>query len=265
MLYDETWTDNVPYVNVMKIIDIIEARMTSIRLPGKVMMPFVGKPSLELMVERLTRSRTINQILVATTRNKADDVIVDLCKKLNVSFYRGSEEDVLKRVVEAGKSVIAEVVVRTTADCPLVDWRIVDRLVKLYQSGDYDYVSNVIERSFPLGFDIEVFSFKKLQEIGKTAMEQVYREHPPYYFYTHPKKFLLKNWKARGKMHWPDLRVTLDTQEDYIVLTKIFGKLYPFNPNFSAEDVVELLHQHPEWVAINSHVEHRHLPRPTVS
>lgn len=245
----------------LKIVTMIEARMGSTRLPGKVMMPFVGKPSLGLMIERLKRSKTVDLIIVATTTNKADDVIVDLCKKLDVSFYRGSEEDVLRRVVGAGKKFSADIIVRTTADCPLVDWRIVDRLIKLYRSGDYDYVSNVIERSFPLGFDVEVFSFKKLQEIEKTVTEQVYREHPPYYFYTHPKKFRLKNWKARGKMNWPDLRVTLDTQEDYIVLTKIFEKLHPLNPDFSAEDVVELLHQHPEWVAINSHIKHRHLSR----
>lgn len=244
-----------------KVVATIEARMESTRLPGKVMVSFVGKPSLELMIERLKRSKTIDQIIVATTRNQADDVIVDLCRKLKVPFYRGSEEDVLKRVVEAGKSVAADVIVRTTGDCPLVDWRLVDRLVKIYLSGDYDYVSNIIQRSFPIGFDVEVFSFKQLQEIEKMTTEQVYREHPPYYFYTNPKKFRLKNWRTRGTMRWPDLRVTLDTQEDYIVLAKIFEKLYPLNSDFSAEDVVELLHQHPEWVAMNSHVEHHHLPR----
>lgn len=244
-----------------KVVATIEARIGSTRLPRKVLLPFLGKPCLEVMIERLKRSRKLDLILVATTVNLKDKAIADLCRKLKIHFYRGSEEDVLKRLVEAGKNVTADVIVRTTADCPLVDWRIVDRLVKLYQSGNYDYVSNVIERSFPLGFDVEVFSFKKLQEIEKTATEQVYREHPPYYFYTHPNKFRLKNWKARGKMHRPDLRVTLDTQEDYIVLTKIIEKLHPLNPDFSAEDVVELLHQHPEWVSINSHIKHRHLSR----
>lgn len=236
--------------------------MGSTRLPGKVLLPFVGKPSLELMIERLKRSRAVDQIIVATTTNQADDVIVALCRKLNIEFYLGSEEDVLKRVVEAGQKFSANIIVRTTADCPLVDWRIVDRLVKIYQSGEYDYVSNVVERSFPLGFDLEVFSFKKLQEIEKTVAEQVYREHPPYYFYTHPQQFRLKNWKAVGKIRWPDLRVTLDTEADYQVLAKIFEKLYPLNPDFSAEDVVELMRRHPEWVAINSQIEHRHLPRP---
>lgn len=248
-----------------KIVAMIEARMGSTRLPGKVMMPFVGKPSLELIIERLRRSRTINQIIVATTTNKTDDLIVDLCKKLNVSFYRGSEEDVLKRVVEAGQKYLADIIVRMTADCPLIDWRIVDRLVKTYQSGNYDYVSNVIQRSFPIGFDVEVFSLRKLQEIEKTATEQIYREHPPYYFYANPDKFRLRNLKADKNMFWPDLRVTLDTKEDYLVLTKIFEKLYPENSDFSAKDVVELMRQHPEWITINSQIKHRHLPRLTTS
>lgn len=244
---------------------IIEARMRSTRLPGKVMMPLVGKPSLELMVERVKRASLIDKIVMATTTNRADDVIVDLCRKLNIAFYRGSEEDVLKRVVEAGQKFSTDIIVRTTADCPLVDWRIADHLIRLYQSGDCDYVSNVIERSFPLGFDVEVFSFKKLAEIEDKTTEKIYREHPPYYFYTHPRKFHLENWKAKGKMYWPDLRVTLDTREDYIVLTKIFKELYPLNPDFSAGDVIGLMRQHPEWVAINSQIKHRHLPRLTAS
>lgn len=235
------------------------------RLPGKVMMSFVGKPSLELMIERLKRSKAVDQIIVATTTNQADDVIVNSCRKLHVSSYRGSEEDVLKRVVEAGQEFSADIIVRTTADCPLVDWRIVDHLIKIYQLGDYDYVSNVIERSFPLGFDVEVLSFKKLQEIEKTAMEQVYREHPAYYFYSHPQEFRLQNWKAKGKMYWPELRVTLDTPKDYIVLTRIFEKLYPLNPDFSAEEVVQLMWLHQEWVNINNQVKHRHLSREIAS
>ena len=235
--------------------------MGSTRLSGKVLAPIMGRPVLSLLIERIKRAKSIDEIVVATTTKPADDKIAVLAKNEDVAIFRGSEEDVLQRVVQAGEKFGADILVRLTADCPLVDWRIVDRLVKIYQSGDYDYVSNIIQRSFPLGFDVEVFSFKKLQEIEKMAAEQVYREHPPYYFYSHPREFRLKNWKAKGKMSWPDLRVTLDTKEDYLVLTKIFEELYPKNPDFSAGDVVSLMRQHPEWVAINSQVEHRHLPR----
>lgn len=243
------------------VVAIIEARMGSTRFPGKAMMPFVGKPSLELMIERLRRSKKLDLILVATTVNPRDAEIVDLCQRLSIPFYLGSEEDVLERVVEAGKKISADTIVRTTADCLLVDWRIVDHLIKIYQSGNYDYVSNVIERSFPLGFDVEVFSLDKLQEIEKMVTDKVYREHPPYYFYVNSDRFRLKNIKAKGKMFWPDLRVTLDTREDYIVLTKIIKELYPLNPDFSVENVVDLLKCHPEWVAINNQIKHRYLPR----
>lgn len=243
----------------MKVIDIIEARMTSTRLPGKVMMPFMGRPSLELMIERIKRASFLDQIVVATTINQTDDVIVDLCRKLHIQSHRGGEEDVLKRVVKAGKKFSADVIVRTTSDCPLVDWRFVDHLVKIYMSKKYDYASNIVERSFPIGLDVEVFSLKKLAEIEKTVVEKIYREHPPYYFYVHPDKFRLINWKAKGKMFWPDLRVTLDTKEDYTIITKIYEELYPKNPDFSAEDVVDLLLRHPEWLSINSKIRHRYL------
>lgn len=244
------------------VVATIEARMGSTRLPEKVLLPIMGRPMLLLMLERVKRAKLVDEIVVATTTKPDDDKIAKLAKKERVSVFRGSEEDVLKRVVQAAKKFGAGVVVRLTADCPVVDWRIIDRLVRIYQSENYDYVSNVIKRSFPLGLDVEVLSFKKLQEIEKIATGQVYREHPPYYFYVHPRQFRLKNWQAKGKMHWPDLRVTLDTKEDYLVLTKIFEELYPQNPDFSAEDVVELMRRHPEWVAINSQIKHRHLPRP---
>ncbi len=248
-----------------KVVATIEARMGSSRLPGKVLAPIMGRPSLSWIIERVKRAKTVDEIVVATTTKAADDKIATLAKAERVGVFRGSEEDVLGRVVQAGEKLGADILVRLTADCPLADWRIVDGLVKIYQSGNYDYVSNVIERSFPLGFDVEVLSFKKLQEIEKMVVEQVYREHPPYYFYSHPREFRLKNWKAKDKMYWPDLRVTLDTKEDYLVLTKIFEELYPNNSDFSAEDVVELMRRHPEWVVLSSQIKHRHLPRPTAA
>ncbi len=248
-----------------KVAAVIAARMGSTRLPGKVLAPIMGRPVLSWLIERVKKAKTIDEIVVATTTKTGDDKIAILAKRLGVKVFRGSEEDVLERLAQAGQKFGASVVVRLTADCPLVDWRIVDQLIKIYLSGNYDYVSNVIDRSFPLGFDVEVFSFKKLVEIEKEAKDLIYREHPPYYFYTHPQEFRLKNLKARSDMFWPDLRLTLDTREDYLVLTKIFEALYPVKPDFSAEDVVKLMRQHPEWVAISSQIQHRHLPRLTTS
>lgn len=238
-----------------KIVATIEARMASTRLPGKIMLPFVGKPDLEMMIERLKRSKTLDDIVVATTMNKQDDVIVNLCRSLKIPFYRGSEEDVLGRLTAAAASVNADIIVETTSDCPVIDWRHVDHLVSLFFSGNYDYVSNIIVRSFPIGFDTQVFPFSVLQKVENIAKEHTYREHPSFYIYTHPMEFRLKNWKARGKMFWPDLRVTLDTKEDYQLLCEVFGHFYPENPDFSANDVVDFLRLHPEVVAINAQVK----------
>lgn len=240
-----------------KIVATIEARMTSIRLPGKVMLPFVGKPDLEIMIERLAKSRTIDQIVVATTLNHKDEPIIKLCRELDTPFYRGNEEDVLKRLVEAAQSVSADIVVETTSDCPVIDWRHVDHLVNLFFSGNYDYVSNIITRSFPIGFDVQVFPLSVLNQVARIAREHTYREHPSFFIYTHPQQFRLKNWRAREKMFWPDLRVTLDTPQDYQVLTQVFNSLYSKNPNFSAEDVVNFLKSHPEIVAINSQIKRK--------
>lgn len=219
------------------------------------MLPFVGKPGLEMMIERLKRSKTLDDIVVATTMNKQDNVIVDLCRRLKIPFYRGSEEDVLGRLTAAADSVGADIIVETTSDCPAIDWRHVDHLVALFLSGNYDYVSNIIARSFPIGFDTQVFPFSVLEKVESIAKERTYREHPSFYIYTHPKEFRLKNWKAGGKMFWPDLRVTLDTKEDYQLLSELFDHFYPENPDFSANDVVDFLRRHPELVAINARVK----------
>lgn len=240
-----------------KIVATIEARMASTRLTGKIMLPFVGKPDLEMMIERVKRASLLDEIVVATTMNKQDDVIVDLCRRLKIPFYRGSEEDVLGRLTAAANSVNADIIVETTSDCPVIDWRHVDHLVSLFFSGNYDYVSNIIERSFPRGFDVQVFPLSVLEKVEKIAKDYAYREHPTFYIYSHSSEFRLKNWKARGKMFWPDLRVTLDTREDYNVLGQIFEQLYPINPDFSAEDVVDFLRLHPEIVQINSEVKQK--------
>lgn len=245
-----------------KIVATIEARMASTRLPGKVLLPFGETTVLEFMIQRLKRSRTLDQIIVATTINPQDEVIVDACNQANVPFYRGSEEDVLKRLVEAGKYAKADIIVEITADCPLIDWRHVDYLVKLFFSKEADYAANIIERSFPDGFDVQVFPLSILEEVEKITKSDIYREHPSYYIYSHPEKYRLVNWSAKGKMYWPELRVTLDTKEDYEVIKKIVNELLSKNRDFSALDVLKLLQDHPEWIAINSMVLSRNLTKP---
>ena len=225
----------------IKIVATIEARMTSTRLPGKVLKPILGKPVLELLIERLQLVKNIDEIIVATTINDTDDPIIDLCDQINVKYFRGSEEDVLKRVLDAAKSASADLITEITGDCPLIDPFIVDKCIEVFLEGDYDYVSNTIERSYPDGLDVQVFPVSVLEEVNSLTKDPVDHEHVSLYIYEHPERYRLKNIKANDEMFWPELGITLDTPEDYKLITRIFEELYPINSHFSATDVVNLL------------------------
>lgn len=240
-----------------KIIATIEARMTSSRLPGKVLLPLAGKPALERLVERIRRSRYVDDIVVATTINNDDQPIIDLCKKIGCSYFRGSEEDVLSRVLEAAISVNGDIIVEITGDCPLIDHRHIDKVIELFYSGEYDYASNTIERTFPDGFDVQVFPVHVLEEVDRLTQDPIDRVHVSYYIYSHPERYKLVNWKAEGDMYWPGLGITLDEEDDYTLIKKIFEKLLPVNEDFSAEDIVNLLRKQPELVEINSDVRRK--------
>ena len=240
------------YNNKGKICATIEARMTSSRLPGKVLMEFCGKSDLEHIIDRLRRSKLVDEVVVATTINLQDDPIIALCEKVGCKYYRGSEDDVLLRVLEAAKSVNAEYIVEITGDCPVIDWRHVDNLIKMFFMGEYDYASNTIERSFPRGFDVQLFPTKVLEEVNVTTRNPVDHEHVSIYIYTHTEKYRLLNWKAHDKLKHPELEITLDTMEDYELIKNIFENLYPSNTDFSAEDVVELLLNNQKLIKILS-------------
>ncbi|NPV91577.1 MAG: glycosyltransferase family protein [Firmicutes bacterium] len=225
----------------MKIVATIEARMTSTRLPGKVLLDLCGKPALQHIVERLRRSRYLDDVVVATTVNATDDPVVQMCKDIGCSYYRGSEEDVLLRVLEAARSVDADLIVEITGDCPVIDWRHVDRLIEMFFSGEYDYVSNVMERSFPRGFDTQVFPVRVLDEVNRLTQDPVDHEHVSYYIYNHPERYRLLNWRAEGDAFHPELEITLDTPEDYRLIKAVYEGLYRENPDFSAVDVIRYL------------------------
>lgn len=232
--------------NNYKICATIEARMTSSRLPGKVLMEFCNKPNLVHIIERLKRSKYLDEVIVATTINQQDDPIVELCEKIGCKYYRGSEEDVLLRVLDAAKSISADYIVEITGDCPVIDWRHVDHLIKMFFSGNYDYASNTIKRTFPRGFDTQIFPFKVLEEVNKITKNPVDHEHVSIYIYTHPERYKLLNWHADKNMNHPEFEITLDTEQDYKIIKQIYEKLYPKNLDFSAQDVIDLLLKSPE-------------------
>lgn len=240
----------------MKTVIIIQARMTSTRLPGKVLKTVMDKPLLEYQIERLKRIKAVDEIIVATTVNSTDEPIVDFCRKLNIAVYRGSEHDVLSRYYEAAVKHQADVVVRVTSDCPVIDSDLIEDIITYYNtSKKYDYVSNCQKRTYPRGMDTEVFSFKCLSEAFNQAEHLSEREHVTPYIYNHPDNYKLGDFKA--DQDYSRYRLTVDTMEDYELIKNILEYLYPTNPNFKLKDILYLLTQNPQWYLINAHVEQK--------
>jgi len=240
----------------MKYLVTIEARMRSSRLPGKVLKPILGKPMLALMIERLQYARTIDGI-VATTVNASDDPIVKLADELNVGCFRGSEEDVLARVLGAAHHFEADVIVETTGDCPLIDPAIVDKVVSDYRIGGADFVSNNLEYSTPIGTDVRVFSTESLAEIDHVTQDPADREHVSLHYWEHPEKYRLRNVRTELPPEVTDLRLTVDTVEDFELVRRVFEELYPKKKIFSLADILELFQRKPELTKINSAIHQK--------
>jgi spore coat polysaccharide biosynthesis protein SpsF len=243
----------------VKVAAIIQARMGSTRLPGKVLKKVLGKTLLEYQIERVKRAKTIDEIIIATTTKESDAPIVQLCQQLSIPYYRGSEEDVLSRYYEAATEFGVDVVVRLTSDCPIIDPNVIDKVVEHYleNKDQYDYVSNTLTRTYPRGLDTEVMSYEVLKRAYEEAKELMYREHVTAYIYHHPDQFRLcnvSNEKDESKHRW-----TVDTEEDFLLIKNILETLYPINPLFTLEDVIQILRDKPKWIEINAHVEQKKL------
>ncbi|NEU32299.1 NTP transferase domain-containing protein [bacterium LRH843] len=240
----------------MKVIAIIQARMGSTRLPGKIMKEILGKPLLEYQIERVRKSRLINQIVIATTTKETEQPIIDLCKRLAVNYYRGSEADVLSRYYEAANHYQADVIVRLTSDDPLVDPDIIDKAILQYMSHNnkYDYVSNSTLRTYPLGLDVEVFSLNALEIAHREAVSSAHREHVTPYIYLHPNKFNLGSITHDTDLS--SIRLTVDTHEDFTFMERLIEGLYKKKQeHFILEDIIKLLQQNPKWLQLNAHIQ----------
>ncbi|XCS11519.1 glycosyltransferase family protein [Aeribacillus pallidus] len=243
----------------MKVAAIIQARMGSTRLPGKILKKVLDKTLLEYQIERVKRAKSIDEIIIATTTKESDDQIVQLCQQLSIPYYRGSEEDVLSRYFEAATQFNADVIVRLTSDCPIIDPNVIDKVVTHYLENKdrYDYVSNTLTRTYPRGLDTEVMSYKALKRAYEEAKESAYREHVTAYIYHHPDQFRffsVSNVKDESQHRW-----TVDTEEDFHLIKNILEMLYPTKPLFTFEDVIQILRSKPEWVQINAHIEQKKL------
>lgn len=244
----------------MKIVAIIQARMTSTRLPGKVLREVLGKPLLGHQVERLRRCRTLDEIVLATTVNATDDPVVAFAEGEGLRFWRGSEEDVLARFAGAAEMAGADIVVRLTADCPLIDPELVDEVVTALTESDppLDYVSNAGSETLPAGLDAEVMRAAALFAAHAEAVERQEREHVTPFIYNHPDRFA-----CRILRHDPPIegqRWTVDQPEDFELVRRILEALYPRKPAFTYRDVLTLLEAHPDWIDINRAVSAK--PKP---
>ena len=236
-----------------KVIAIIQAHMSSTRLPEKIMKPFCGEPALYRMLERVRQSKLLDDIVVATSTLPCDDIIVEKCTKWGIHTFRGSDSDVLSRYWGAAKKYPADVYVRITSDCPCFDARWADKTIQYFFDHDFRYVSNAVKDmkpTIPMGFGLEVFKASLLDEAFEKATEHFEHEHVTPYMY----------WKQDSLGGLPYIedahhfRVTLDTPEDYEAITAIYNALYQPGNTFTVEDVIAFLKDHPEVVAINKDV-----------
>jgi spore coat polysaccharide biosynthesis protein SpsF len=240
----------------MKTVAIIQAHMGSTRLPGKVLLDLAGKPVLLRVVERVRRFRLVDEVVVATSTLQLDDVLVEKCAEWGVRVYRGDDRDVLSRFVGAAEKVGADVCVRITADCPLIDPGVSDLIIQAFLQADppVDYASNKIPQSFPRGLDTEVFTLDALRRASAEASQPYERTHVTIYIYEHPDRFLLRSVTSDvNRAHW---RWTLDTPHDYQFLREVYARLTP-SGSFTWLDVLRLLEQDPQLAQLNAHIRQK--------
>lgn len=223
--------------------------MGSTRLPGKVMKPLCGKPILWHIITRISYSKQIEKIIIATTDKEEDKVIVKLAEEMGVAFYRGSSDDVLDRYYQAARKFNVDPVVRITADCPLIDPEIMDNIIDYYLKGDYDYVSNGLKPTLPDGLDTEVFSFKSLEKAWAEAKKPSEREHVTSYIYNHPE--LLKIHNYENDVDLSGMRWVVDEEADYQFISEVYKNLYKDGKIFYVKDIIRLLEEMPELLKLN--------------
>jgi spore coat polysaccharide biosynthesis protein SpsF len=241
----------------MRTAITIEARMGSTRLPGKVLAPILGQPLLGRMIERLRRVRRAQAIVVATSTSPADDPIADLAARIGVGCFRGSEDDVLDRVLSAARSAGADLIVETTGDCPLIDPDVVDQVIQTFETNDVDYCANVLAPTYPRGLDVQVFPVAVLADAAARTVDPADREHVSLYLYEHPDRYRLLNVASGLPAAAAAYRLTVDTAADLELVRRVYEALYPANAAFALREILALLDDSPTLAAINRSVRQK--------
>ena len=233
------------------ILCIVQARSSSSRLPGKVLKPILGNPMILHEIERLRRSVRIEKIVLATSRDTSDDMLANTVSENGIGVYRGSLDDVLDRYYQCAKEYSPEHVVRITGDCPVIDWRVVDAVIEKHLTEENDYTSTSEE--YPDGLDTEVIRFSVLERVWKKARLTSEREHVTLYIRNHADKFQC------GQMGYPQnlnqMRWTVDEPQDFEFIRQVYKSLYPSNADFTMKDILRLLEQRPDMLAINQGIQ----------
>jgi spore coat polysaccharide biosynthesis protein SpsF len=246
-------TDNI------KIAAILQARMGSTRFPGKVLSDIAGKPLISHIVQRIRATEKINTIILATTKLQDDDELASFAKKNEIHCYRGEVDDVLARFYGAATQYKIDIIIRICCDDPLIDHIMLNELIDLHIETHSDYTSTSHVRTFPMGIEAEVFNYNILEKAFNCANKEYEREHVTPYIYENPDLFKISFLEATGKLRRPDLRLTVDTQEDMKLVQEIFSNLYNDGRLFNACDVIDFLDSHPEYLLINKNVNQKKL------
>jgi len=228
--------------------------MGSSRLPGKVLADIGGQPVLTHLFDRLKQATMLDDLVLATTNASPDNVLEEWARDQAIPIYRGSEDDVLGRVIDAHRMMGTDVIVELTGDCAFLDPEIVDLAITSFIHNDCDIVTNTVRRSFPIGMDVQVFQFSALAHVAAKVEDAAVREHVSLYFYEHPETYRIIH--LLPLRHWfePDYRLVLDYEEDLVFLREIWSRLFPrHGPTFSLEQMIELLRDEPQLLDINRH------------
>ena len=232
------------------IVAIIQARLGSTRLPQKVLMPLSGRPLLHHVFARLKPSQKVDLFVLATTSSPQDDALEEWALENNIACFRGSENDVLDRYYQAAKEYSPDLVVRITGDDPFKDYRMMDEMIEVLQKNKLDFISNNNPPSFPEGMDLEIINFKALEKSALSARDPFEREHVTQFVYRNPTQFKIANFENHHR-NLSEIRWTIDTIADFEMAQAVYQKLYPINPLFQQEDILELLEKNPEIKNIN--------------
>jgi len=241
----------------IKVGAIVEARMTSSRLPGKHLLPVLGEPIIGHLINRLRSISLIDEVIVAMTVRPEDDVLENFVKDVGASVFRGDEDDVMGRVLSAARNSKIDVICEVTGDCPIIDVALIEQTIQTYFSNDADYINNGTFGGLPDGMGCQVFSTETLAKSESMTKEPLDREHVTLHIKRNPELFRPIYLVAEKSIRWPELAVTLDERSDYELIKRLIEFFGKDKPLFSCADVIQLLHKHPDWIQINQHVRRK--------